>query len=98
MTKQRKHYETAFKLEVARMVVDQGMSVAQVVKDMKIGRTAVNRWIEQYRAEQQGKPGIGKPLTVELQRVRTLSTENRQLRSDNDLLKKASDIEARELR
>ncbi len=24
MTKQRKHYETAFKLEVARMVVDQG--------------------------------------------------------------------------
>ncbi len=98
MTKQRKHYETAFKLEVARMVVDQGMSVAQVVKDMNIGRTAVNRWIEQYRAEQQGKPGIGKPLTVELQRVRTLSTENRQLRSDNDLLKKASDIEARELR
>ena len=98
MTKQRKHYETAFKLEVARMVVDQGMSVAQVVKDMKIGRTAVNRWIEQYRAEQRGKPGIGKSLTVELHRIRTLSTENRQLRSDNDLLKKASDIEARELR
>jgi hypothetical protein len=35
---------------------------------MNIGRTAVCRWIEQYRAEQQGKPGIGKPLTVELQR------------------------------
>ncbi len=45
MTKQRRHYETAFKLEVARMVVDQGLSVAQVVKDMNIGRTAINRWI-----------------------------------------------------
>ena len=98
MTKQRKHYETAFKLEVARMVVDQGLSIAQVVKDMEIGRTAVCRWIEQYRAEQQGKPGIGKPLTVELQRIRQLEIENRQLRSDNELLKKASDIEARELR
>ena len=98
MTKQRKHYETAFKLEVARMVVDQGLSIAQVVKDMEIGRTAVCRWIEQYRAEQQGKPGIGKPLTVELQRIRQLEIENRQLRSDNELLKKASAFFARELR
>ena len=98
MSNQRKQYEAAFKLEIARMVVDQGMSVAQVVKDMNIGRTAVNRWIEQYRAEQQGKPGIGKPLTAELQRIRQLETENRQLRSDNDLLKKASAFFARELR
>ena len=50
MTKQHQHYETAFKLEVARMVVDQGLSVAQAVKDMNIGRTAINRWIKQYRA------------------------------------------------
>ena len=98
MTKQRKHYEATFKLEIARMVVDQGLSVAQVVKDMKIGRTAVRRWVEQYRAEQQGKPGIGKPLTIELQRIRQLEIENRQLRSDNDLLKKASAFFARELK
>jgi len=98
MTKHRKHYEAAFKLEVARMIVDQGMNVAQVVKDMDIGRTAVCRWVEQYRAEQQGKPGIGKPLTVELQRIRQLETENRQLRSDNELLKKASAFFARELK
>lgn len=98
MTKQRKHHEPAFKLEVARMVVDQGLSIAQVVKDVNIGRTAVCRWVEQYRAEQLGKPGIGRPLTVELQRIRQLEIENRQLRSDNDLLKKASAFFARELR
>ena len=80
------------------MVVDQGLSVAQVVKDMNIGRTAINRWIKQYRAEQQGKSGIGKPLTAELQRIRQLEQENRQLRSDNDLLKKASAFFARELK
>ena len=98
MTKERKHYEAGFKLEVARMVVDQGLSVARVVKDMKIGRTAVDRWVEQYRAEQQCRPGIGKPLTIELQRIRQLEIENRQLRSDNDLLKKASAFFARELK
>ena len=98
MTKQRQHYETAFKLEVARMVVDQGLSVAQVVKGMNIGRTAINRWIKQYRVEQQGKSGIGKPLTAELQHIRQLEQENRQLRSDNALLKKASAFFARELK
>ena len=98
MNKQRKHFETAFKLEVARMVVDQGLDIAQVVKDMDIGRTAVTRWVAQYRAEQRGKPGIGKPITAEQQRIRQLETENRQLRSDNELLKKASAFFARELR
>lgn len=98
MSKQRKHFEAAFKLEVARMVVDQGLDIAQVVKDMDIGRTAVTRWVAQYRAEQLGKPGIGKPITAEQQRIRQLETENRQLRSDNELLKKASAFFARELR
>ena len=65
---------------------------------MGIGRTAVSRWIDQYRAEQLGKTGIGKPLTAEQQRIRQLETENRQLRSDNELLKKASAFFARELR
>ena len=97
MSKQRKQYEAAFKLEVARMVVDQGLGIAQVVKDMDIGRTAVERWVAQYRAEQTGKAGIGKPITAEQQRIRQLETENRQLRSDNELLKKASAFFAREL-
>ncbi len=88
MNKQCKYYEATFKLEVARMVVDQGLSIAQVVKDMSIGRSAVCRWIDQYRAELQGKPGIGKSLTAELQRIRQLENENRQLKSDNAILKK----------
>ncbi|SFU84897.1 transposase, partial [Nitrosomonas eutropha] len=41
---------------------------------------------------------IGKPLTLEQQRIRALEAEVRQLRSDNDLLKKASAFFARELK
>ena len=93
-----KKYEAAFKLEVARMVVDQGVGVAKIVKDMGIGETAVRHWVEQYRAEQGGQTGIGKPLSAELQRIRQLEQENRLLRSDNDLLKKASAFFAREMK
>ncbi len=51
-----------------------------------------------YEAEQKGQPGIGKPLTAEQQRIRQLEQENRQLRSDVDVLKKASAFFARELK
>jgi len=52
----------------------------------------------QYDAEQAGGSGIGKPLTSEQQRIRELEAENRRLREDNVLLKKASAFFARELK
>jgi transposase len=44
-----------------------------------------------------GQAGIGKLLTPEQQRIRQLES-NRQLRTDNDVLKKASAFFARELK
>ena len=80
------------------MVKVQGLSISQVCKDMKLGESAVRRWIAQFDAEQLGQNGIGKPLTAEHQRIRQLEAENRQLRGDVDILKKASAFFARELK
>jgi transposase len=43
-------------------------------------------------------PGIVKPLTAGQQRICQLEQENRQLRGDVDILKKASAFFARELK
>jgi transposase len=96
--KTRRTFDAAFKLQVVRMVREQDLSVSQVSKDLGIGETAVRRWLDQYDAEKAGEPGLGKPLTPEQQRIRQLEAENRQLKSDNDLLKKASAFFARELK
>ena len=80
------------------MVKVQGLSIGQVCKDMKIGENAVRRWVAQFEAEQLGQNGIGKPLTAEHQRIRQLEAENRQLRGDVDIFKKASAFFARELK
>ncbi|EXI72060.1 MAG: Transposase [Candidatus Accumulibacter appositus] len=98
MSQKRKTFEPSFKLQVVQLIKEQGLSVAQVCRDMSLGETAVRRWLAQFAAEQSGRPGIGKPLTSEQQRIRQLEVENRQLRQDNDLLKKASAFFARELR
>ena len=94
----RRQFDANFKLEVARMVKDQGLSVADVCRGMDLGETAVRRWIQQCTADLSGEAGIGKPLTAEQQRIRQLEAENCQLRMDNDILKKASAFFARELK
>ena len=80
------------------MIRDQGLSVGEVCRDMKLGETAVRRWLVQADEEAASRPGIGKPFTAEQQRIRQLEAENKQLRGDVDILKKASAFFARELR
>ena len=99
MTKnQRRTFNAEFKLQVVQMIREQGLSVGDVCRDMKFGETAVRRWLTQADEEAAGRPGIGKPLTTEQQRIRRLEAENKQLRGDVDILKKASAFFARELR
>jgi len=95
--KNRRKFDASFKLQVVQMITAQGLSIGQACKEMEVGETAVRRWLVQYQAEQQGLPGIGRPLTAEQQRIRQLEAENRQLRGDVDILKKASAFFAREL-
>jgi len=51
------------KLQVVKMIQEQGLTVAQACQELKLGETAVRRWLKQVQAEQSGQAGIGKPLT-----------------------------------
>ena len=96
--KQRRTFNAQFKLQVVQMIREQGLSVGDVCRDIKLGETAVRRWLAQTDEEAAGRPGIGKPLTAEQQRIRQLEAENKQLCGDVDILKKVSAFFALELR
>jgi transposase len=98
MKQERRSFDAAYKLQVVKMIQEQGLTVTKVCQELNLGETAVRRWLKQVQSEQSGQPGIGKPLTPDQQRIRQLEQENRQLRSDNELLKKASAFFAKELR
>ena len=97
MIKPKRVFDAAFKLEVVKLIKEQGFSISQVCKEMSVGESAVRRWVKQVGAEQLGKSDIGKPITPEQQRIRQLEAEVRKLKSDNELLKNASAFFAREL-
>lgn len=98
MSKKRRTFDAEFKLQVVKMIKDEGLSVGQVCRDLDLGETAVRRWLAQFEAELSGQRGIGKPLTAEQQLIRALEAEVRGLREDNAILKKASAFFARELK
>jgi len=98
MTKKRRTFDAAYKLQIVNMVRG-GLNVAQVATDQQLGETAIRRWLKQFSSEQAGAvlPG-SKPLTPEQIRIRELENQVRDLNRDLDILKKASAFFARELK
>jgi transposase-like protein len=42
MSRKRRSFDTEFKLQVVKMIKDQGLSVGQVCRDMSLGETAAS--------------------------------------------------------
>lgn len=100
MNKTRRSFETGYKLQIVKLIKEQGLSLAQICRDQQLTESVVRRWLRQYESEihtGQLIPG-SKPLTAEQQRIRKLEQELKQLRQDNEILKKASAFFARELK
>ncbi|TWH65053.1 transposase [Azomonas agilis] len=80
MSRKHRTFDTDFKLEVAKMVKDQGISVSQVCRDLKLGDAAVRRGVQQYETERLGDGKLGKPSTAEQQRIREFEQQVRDLK------------------
>jgi transposase len=86
---ERKSYTKEFKLEAAKLVIEQGMKVAQVSRDLGVSDYLVSKWVRQVREDGgDAFPGKGK-LTPQDEAFRQLERENRRLRMERDILKKA---------
>ena len=57
---------------------------------MNVALSTMQRWVSQYKQEILGVTPQACALTPEQQRIQALESEVKQLRRDNDLLKKAS--------
>ena len=90
MTKTRNQFTTEFKQECVHLVVSQGYGVAQAAKAMNVALSSMQRWVAQYRNEIKGITPQARAISPEQQRIQALEAQIKQLKRDNDLLKKAS--------
>ena len=89
-----KQYPKAFKEEAVALVRDQGYSVPEAAKSLGIASNLLYRWKEQQEQLSAGK-GLTEDDRVELQRLRK---ENKELRMEKEILKKASAFFAKEMK
>jgi len=92
----RKKYSKEFKLDAISLVTEQGYSRAEAARSLSINPTILNRWIKENESD-DGQPfrGNGK-LTAEQLEIRRLREENKRLKMEKDILKKAAAFFAQE--
>jgi len=95
MVQKRKSYSREFKLEAVSMVTDGGVGIAQAARNLGISENSLWRWKKEFEEDpDHAFPGKGhlKPAEDEIARLRR---ENRRLRQERDILKKAVGIFSR---
>ncbi len=90
-----KHYSKEFRLQAARLVVEQGYSYAEVAQRLGPSAWSVRHWVDKYRKTGE-LPAEGSADTTGDQ-MKQLRKENARLRMENDILKKAAAYFAREV-
>jgi transposase len=92
-----KKYDKEFKLQTVQLVKD-GKSVAQVAREIGLHENTVYRWMEELKQDgTQAFPGSGK-LKPDDQSVRDLQKQLRDLKEENEILKKAMHYFAKDRR
>jgi transposase len=92
----RRRFDEDVKAQAVRLVLDEGKSVRSVARDLDLTETALREWVKRARADRtHGKTGL---TTAEREELARLRKENRILREERELLKKAAAFFANERR
>lgn len=96
MGKKRKSYSKQFKIDAVKLITEQGYNVSEAARNLGINHGVLRRWKKQLEADDSNAfPGNGKmiPENEELLRLRK---ENKKLKMEKEILKKAAAFFAKE--
>ena len=95
MAAHRRKFSPQFKAEAVQFVIESGRPVAHVARELQINEATLGNWVKAWRdANPQPEEA---PSPVERQRMDEMEAELRQLRMENEFLKKAAAFFARTL-
>ncbi len=91
----RRSFTPEFKAEVVELCRAGDRSIGQVSRDLGLTETAVRSWVRQADVDAGRRDGL---TTAERQELAGLRKENRILREERDILKRATAFFAKETR
>jgi transposase len=93
-TSKRRNYTEDFKRDAVALVTEQGYKVSEAARSLGVGDGLLRRWRQQFDQEVSGA-SLHVDEREELLRLRK---ENRLLRMEKEILKKASQYFAKEMK
>jgi transposase len=91
----RRSFTPEFKADIVERCRAGDRSIGQVAKDFDLGETAVRTWVRQAEVDAGERDGL---TSQELEELAQLRRENRRLREDVEILKRATAFFAKETR
>ena len=86
----RRHYSDEFKREAIELILVHGYTVAEASRNLDINANMLSRWKREYEKDGEAAfPGKGH-MTAEQAELHRLRSENKRLRMERDILKKAT--------
>ena len=83
----RRYFSPEFKAETVELVRSSGKSIPQICSDLDLTETTVRNWVRQAQVDSGAREGLSSDERDELRRLRA---ENKTLKMERDLLKKAA--------
>jgi transposase len=91
----RRSFSKQFKAEVVELVRRGDKTIPEACRDLDLTETAVRSWVRQAEIDDGRQDGL---TTTEREELARLRKENRVLREERDILKRATAFFARETR
>ena len=92
----RRRYSPECKAEAVKLVIETSRPIALVARELGIVEQTLGNWVKAYRHEHAGdEPELS---VSERAKLRELERENREIRIENEFLKKAAAYFARDPR
>ena len=89
----RRSFTPEFKAQTVELLRTSGKSVGEVCRDLELTETAVRRWVAQADIDAGRRDGL---TTAEREELTRLRRENRVLREEREILRKAAAFFAKE--
>lgn len=87
--KPRRKFTPEFKAEAIKLCSEPGQSIGRVAKNLGLTETALRAWVKQAKVDAGNGPA-GALTTAEKAELAALRKENRELRMEREILKKAT--------
>jgi len=96
MARSKRVFSPEFREDAVKLVIDSSRPIAQVARELGIGEATLGNWVSKYRRDHAGEEA---PLSVsDRARLREVERQLREVRMENEFLKKAASYFAQDHR